>query len=205
MTNATRVETKKSSIEVSRVYKSDFQKEGSETCELKQTVVVHSFYPSKSVKSNLGDNLFSAAEFTGYAEQEFKQERTDVAWIIVPKGTTVDTVTEMLAKVDKATLYRIISNKPILTDNQKYSIAQGLKTMDDYADAQVMRYGQDTEDHKEGELVLDSNGKPQYKACFFSKEAKADIDLRTSDPADVFHSVSIYAELNNEVLVGQTM
>lgn len=204
MTNATRVETKKSPIEVSRVYKSDFQKIGSETCELKQTVVVHSFYPSKSVKSNLGDNLFAASEF-GYEEQEFKQERTDVAWIIVPTGTTVETVKEMLSKVDKSTLYRIISNRPILTDNQKYSITQGLKTMDDYADAQVMRYGKDTEDHNEGDLVLDSNGKPQYKACFFSKEAKADIDLRTSDPTDVFHSVSIYAELNSEVLAAQTL
>lgn len=204
MTNATRTETKKSAIEVSRIYKSDFQKEGSETCELKQTVTVLSYYPSKSVKSDLGDNLFDANDF-GYSEKEFKQERTDVAWIIVPKGTTVDTVKAMLAKVDKATLYRIISNKPILTDNQKYAITQGLKTMDDFADAQVVRYGSSIEGHEEGELVLDSNGKVQYKATFFSKEAKADIDLRTSDPADVFHSVSIYAELNSEVLATQVL
>lgn len=204
MSNATRTEIKKSAIEVSRIYKSDFQKEGSETCELKQTVKVVSFYPSKSVKSNLGDNLFDASEF-GYEEQEFKQERTDVAWILVPEGTTVDTVKAMLAKVDKATLYRIISNHPILTDNQRYSISQGLKTMDDFADAQVMRYGTDTEDHNAGDLVLDSNGKPQYKACFFSKEGKADIDLRTSDPQDFYTSVSIYAELNEEVVASQTL
>ena len=204
MSNATRVEIHKSKIEVSRIYKADFQKEGSETCELKQTVKAISFYPSKSVKSNLGDNLFEASEF-GYSEQEFKQERTDVAWIIVPEGITVDTVKAMLAKVDKATLYRIISNHPILTDNQRYSISQGLKTMDDFADAQVMRYGTTTDEHNEGDLVLDSNGKPQYKACFFSKEAKSDIDLRTSDPKDFFASTSIYAEMNSEVVLSQTL
>lgn len=204
MSNATRVEIHKSKIEVSRIYKADFQKEGSETCELKQTVKAISFYPSKSVKSNLGDNLFEASEF-GYSERDYIQERTDVAWIIVPEGTTVEKVQEMLAKEKQATLYRIISNHPVLTDNQKYSIAQGLKTMDDFADAQVMRYGTDTEDHNAGDLVLDSNGKPQYKACFFSKEGKADIDLRTSDPQDFYTSVSIYAELNEEVVASQTL
>ena len=204
MSNATRVETRKSAIEVSRIYKSDFQKKDSETCELKQTVAVFSYYPSKSVKSNLGDNLFDAAEF-GYSEQEFKQERTDVAWIIVPEGTTVDTVKAMLAKVEKATLYRIISNKPILTDDQLYAISQGLKTMEDFADAQVMRYGSTTEEHNEGDLVLDNNGKPQYKACFFSKEGKADIDLRTSDPTDFYASTAITVEMNQKVLAPQKL
>jgi|GEM_PF-5901404 hypothetical protein len=204
MSNATRTEIKKSKIEVSRIFVSDFQKQGSETCELKQTVKTVSFYPSKSVKSNLSDNLFEAEDF-GYEEQEFVQERTDVAWIIVPKGTTIDTVKSMLDKVPNATLYRIISNHPILTDNQKYSISQGLKTMDDYANAQVMRYGTTTDEHNEGDLVLDSNGKPQYKACFFSKEPKADIDLRTSDPQDFYASVSIYAEMNMETVSSQVL
>lgn len=204
MSNALRTEIIKSPIEVSRIYKSDFQKEGSETCELKQTVTINSYYPTKSVASNLGDNLFAPEDF-GYEPKPYTSERHDVAWFIVPIGTTVENVKTMLAKVPEATLYRIIKNRPVLTTNQEYSITQGLKTMDDFADAQVVRYGATTEDHNEGDLVLDSNGKPQYKACFFSQEAKADIDLRTSDPKDFFASVSIYAEMNSEVLVGQTM
>ena len=86
-----------------------------------------------------------------------------------------------------------MSNKPIITDSQAYAVNQGLRTMDDFANSQIVRYGDNTPDA--GKIVKDDNGKPQYRAIFFSKTAKADVDLRNNDANDFYSSVEIKAEL----------
>jgi hypothetical protein len=200
--------TSKGTIEVSRIYKSDFQKEGSLTAELKQIETTISKYPSKTVSSNLQDNIFSAEEF-GYDMQTFKAERTLVAWINVPENSTPESIKERLKSLTKACLYIIVDNRPILTDSQEYGIKQGLTTLENFANKQVVRHGSDDEDGKwaKGDLVLDSLGRPQYKATFFSATEKANINKCTSDPTDFFITEEIKAEMEavRGVVVGQAL
>ncbi len=188
--------TTKGAIQVSRVYVSDFQKEGSETAELKQTEVTVSSYPSKTVDSNLGDNVFGPDEF-GYDTKDFTTERTNVAWINVPVGTTPEQVLAKIAAKPKAALYRIVSNSPILNNNQEYAIGQGIATLEQFAEKQVVRHGSDAEDGAwaKGDLVLDNLGRPLYKAVFLTLEGKEDVNLCSEDPADFFASEAIQAEM----------
>ena len=56
------------------------------------------------------------------------------------------------------------------------------------ANRQVLRYPEDDDrGHKKGELILDTAGKPQYKACFFSDTAKEDVDNRTAEVEKIFY------------------
>jgi hypothetical protein len=186
-----RVEVSKSSLEISRVHATAFQKEGTLTAEIKQTMTTKSFYPSKSVANNLQDNPFSNQDF-GFSEKEFVTTSRRVVWVDVPLDSTVESVVAKLAALPEATIYRIYANKPIISDNQAYGIKAGLTTMDAIADKQVLRYGEG--DTNAGKLIL-KNGKPQYKADFFKSTAKADEDLRTEDPADYYATPTIKGEL----------
>lgn len=187
-------------IAVSRVYKSDFQKEGTLTAELKQTIKTVSLYPTKSVSNSLSANIFDMKDF-GFEEKPYELIETRVAWIDVPVGSTVESVMDKLKSVPNATLYRIMSNRPILADSDKYAIDNpNLQvTIDDYANKQAVRYGENHPDA--GKLVLDANGKIQYRRIAFSLSKVDDIDSRTSDPADFYASPELYAELNQVVHV----
>lgn len=202
------VDITKSPITISRIYKSEFQKDDTLTCELKQTVTTVSKYPTKSVANSLSDSLFGTDDF-GFEKQEFTSERTNVAWILVPLGTTQEEVQRRLDAAPKATLYRIVSNRPILTDQQKYAIKNGITTLDVFANAQIIRHGNDEENGKwkKDDLVLDKNGKPQYKCCFFSLTQKEDENLCTENPEDFYASPEIQAEMNlgATIVVGQTI
>lgn len=187
-----RVEVSKGALSISRVHATAYQKEGTLTAEIKQTVTTKSFYPSKSVSNNMQDNPFSTAEF-GFSEQEYSQPDTRVAWVDVPVGSTVESVAAKLAALPTATVCKTLANRPITTDSQEYAIGAGLTTLDIIADRQVVRY---PAGHTQaGALILDSNGKVQYKATFFKNTATEDSDLRTEDKADYFASAAIKAEL----------
>lgn len=197
-----RTEISKGGLEISRVHATQWQKEGTLTAEIKQTVTTRSYYPSKSVSNNFQDNPFSTSEF-GFSEKEFVSDSKRVVWVDVPMESTVESVVAKLAALPEATVYRIYANKPIISDNQAYAINAGLTTMDAIADKQAIRYGEG--DAQAGKLIL-KNGKPQYKADFFKSTATADQDLRTEDPADFYASASMNAELAgvmNSVSVGQ--
>lgn len=201
----------KDALSVSRVYESDYQKEGTITAELKQVVTTKSYYPSKSVSNNMQDNVFGQADF-GFEEQEYTNNETRVAWIDVPEGTTPEAVAERLAKFPEATLYRFLSNHPILTDNQVYGIQAGLTTKAVIAESQIVRYPENEETVQAGtagKIALDSNGKPQYRQVFFASSAKEDIDKRTSEPKDFYASPMIMQELSdvdaNHVVEGQQL
>jgi hypothetical protein len=186
-----RTTTSKGGLEISRVHATQWQKEGTLTAEIKQTVTTKSYYPSKSVSNNFQDNPFSTAEF-GFAEKEFVSDSKRVVWVDVPMESTVESVVAKLAALPEATVYRIYANKPIISDNQNYAITAGLTTMDAIADKQAIRYGEG--DPQAGRLIL-KNGKPQYKADFFKSTATEDQDMRTEDPADFYASASMKVEL----------
>ena len=119
-----------------------------------------------------------------------------VTWVDVPAGASAD---DVLGKIPMtAVIYRFISNHPILSSNQLYSIDQGQRTMDDFANSQVVRYG-DNHSTNAGELILDAEGKPQYLQRFYSSTAKADVDNRNTAPDDFYSSEAITAEMNGTV------
>jgi hypothetical protein len=188
-------------ISIDKVYTGDFQKEGTKSAQLRQVVTTKAFYPSKQVTSNLQDNPFNVTEF-GFTEQEFENVENRVCWIDVPESVSKD---DVLAKLPvDGTLFRMMSNRPILTNNQLYSIEIGQKTTDDYANSQIVRFGKGHEN--EGQIVKDANGKPQYRAIFYSNEAKKDVDRRTEIANDFYASVQISAEMSGaQVMEGQTL
>lgn len=194
-----RVEVSKSSLEISRVHATQWQKEGTLTAEIKQTVTTKSFYPSKSVSNNFQDNPFSTSEF-GFSEKEFVSNSKRVVWVDVPMDSTLESVTAKLAALPEATIYRIYANKPIISDNQNYAISAGLTSMEAIAEKQVIRYGEG--DVNAGKLIL-KNGKPQYKADFFKSTVTADQDLRTEDPADYYATSAMKVELATSITVEQ--
>jgi hypothetical protein len=187
----------KSPITVAEIRVSDWQKAGTKTAVLKQSIKTISSYPTKTVTSDMQDSIFSLQDF-GFETQDFVSERTYVAFIAVPENATVESVTAQLAKFPKASLYRVLSNEPILTNNQKNAIERGLRTLDEFANSQVLRYGEGTE--KAGQLLLDSNGKVQYKAVYFASQGHEDIDLRTQDER-MYLSPELEVEYNESILV----
>lgn len=193
-----RKEVSKSPISVSRVYTSDYQKEGTLTAELKQTVTTKSFYPSKSVANSLQDNIFSMADFK-FEEQEYTNNEVRVAWIDVPVGMTVEQVTAKLQTNPNAGLYRILSNKPIISDTEQYAIdsAELEVNLDTFANRQAVRFPNGHP--QEGELAFDTNGKIQYRRVAFSVAGIEDKDIRTSEPSDFYASPELEAEINNGV------
>lgn len=196
MDNSVKKSTTKSALEISRIYQSSFQKEGTLRCELKQTKTVTSFYPSKRVDSNLQDNIFSTSDF-GYSEKEYSYDKKMVAWIDVPENATIEEVKARLAKLPHACIYEIKDNFPILTDGQLHSITEGLKSKDDFANSQVVRHGSDDIEGRwvAGDLALDNLGRPVYVARFFSSTDKEDIDKRNSDSSKFYVSPEIEAEM----------
>lgn len=218
-----RKEVIKGKLEVSRVYTSDYQKEGTKTAEIKQIVTTKSFYPSKSVRNDLQDNPFGNEEF-GFEEREYSQSRTDVAWIDIPENKTLEDVKAVLAANPNATIYRVIGNSPIFHSGQLAQMEriknddskseeqrneEILSLKNQIANRQVLRYSSDAEDgsYKKDEIITDSFGKPQYKATFYSNTDKVDEDRRTSDPKDYYASKEILAEMHKSsaVVESQTL
>lgn len=198
--NRIRKEVSKNQLSVSRVYKADYQKEGTQTAELKQVVTTTSYYPTKVVENSLQDNVFSAEEF-GFSEKPYVNDETRVAWIDVPEGMSMDQVKQKIASVAGASLYRVLSNKPIIADTEQYAIdSPDLDvTLDTFAERQAVRYPAGSEDA--GKLALDANGKIQYRRIAFSKNSAADQDERTLDPADFYASANLAREINGMATV----
>lgn len=191
-------------VVVSEVVTSQYQKAGTKTAILRQTIHQKATYPSVHIGNNKSDMLFAEDAFT-LPTKEFEDTRTRVAFINVPDNVTVEEVQEHLKSCPEATLYRELSNRPILTDMQEQALQMayerdgkvGKQTlMDTYADKQVLRYPADYEEEaKRGKLILDKNNKPQYQATFFSKTKKEDVDKRTEAKDDYMASPTILSEL----------
>lgn len=205
--NGIRKEVSKSALTVSRVYSSDYQKAGTKTAELRQSITTKSFYPGMSVSNDLQDNVFDAVEDFGAEEEDYENIENRVAWIDVPENASKEQVEARLSEAEGACLYKILSNKPILTSQQQYAIdnPELNVNMDTFANSQVVRYPEGNS--KAGQIVTDPNGKVQYRAVFFSKSEKADIDNRTPETDDFYASPEIRAEISQSqhVVAGQEL
>ena len=156
--------------------------------ELRQEVVTS--YPSIKLGNNKADALFTNDE-AGVKTQDFVDTR--VAWLPVGNITDIDAVTTKLESLAKATLYKVLSLQPILTDNDETAIANELTTLEHIATKQRTK-------DKDGNIV-NFKGLPQYRRVFFSTEGKADIDLRPTqyssmniDTVGIQKSISIAKE-----------
>lgn len=208
MENKIEKSTTKGIVTVSRVYKAHYQKSGTITAEMKQTVEEISLYPDKTIRDNLQGNVYDLGEYD-QEKRQFKKTRTDVTWIDVPDGQSVESVSQRLSQYPNATLYRILSNHPILSETtEKYY--QGLIDSDQealavqiknrIANSQILRYHTTDADsgHFKDDLILDKFGKPQYKACFLDETGKKeDKDLRTEDPTDYYTTVEVLMSMKN--------
>lgn len=187
-------------LTLSRVFENQYQKEGTKTAEFKQIVTTHASYPTKSVTNSLSDNLFSAEKDFGIETEDYSNESTRVAWILVPEDATEESVKEKLKKAPKAKLQRILSNHPILTSEQNYAIENGLTTKDAIATSQILRYPKGAD--KEGEIILDRNtDKPIYKVDVFRTGECEDLDKRNSVEDGFYLPEELKAEVdgNNAV------
>lgn len=210
ISNSVRKITSVGGITLDKISKSDFQKEGTLTAQIRQIVTTKSYYPSKKADSNLQANIFDTKDF-GFTEQEFISEEARVAFLLVPLTATKEDIEKRLvAAVSKgACIYRVLSNAPILSDDQKYAIGQALKTVDDFANSQVARYPENAEtiaDGTAGKIILDKAGNVQYRRSFFWNTAMADVDVRGNDKYPAYQSAEIKAELAGaSVMQGQTI
>lgn len=205
-----------SPIELDNISITEFQKAGTRTAQIRQVVHTVSTYPTKQVSTNMQQNIFDSEDF-GFDGQDFDNTETRVAWIPVPEATTEEEFKAKLAAVNAmgATIYRVMSNQPILDDSQKYAVKSGLNgiTLDTFANRQVTRFPKGHP--QEGQICLDANNKVQYRRTFFWKTPLEDQDLRSADPADVYLSAELTLELNMtspasgvdvaNVLEGQTL
>lgn len=197
MSNASRVIRNEGPVTLAQFTMPEFQKAGSKSAELRQTIVTHSFYPSKKAANSLQDGFYDNSEF-GYEEQEFESTDNRVAFYNAPVGETEEGFNAKLAASPKARIYRILSNHPILSLEQEYAIKQGLKTKDEFANKQAARYGEKSE--HEGQLII-SDGKPFYRVTNFSANGRADIDMRNDNPEDLYLSEALRNEWTGEYTI----
>ena len=182
-----------SPILVSKVYKSTFQKANSLTAELRQEVVVKSYYPKTKMANSLNSQLFSDSEF-GIEEEVYTSTETRVCFVNVPESMdTPEKVQEHLKKYPEACLYRTLSDKPILSKEDISAIEQGFTSMDKKALGQIVRI-------PSGELALTKSGKVQYRRISLSDIHKEDVDLRTDNVSSTYIPSEIREELEGTIV-----
>jgi hypothetical protein len=117
----------------------------------------------------------------------------------------------------EATLYKVISNAPLITPYWNDKIKEGRKTLDDIAWGQVVKsISSPSSDlsfsfydrikkidvskdfSSETKFILDSNGKVQYANFFLSNTYKDDIDIRGSKNHPEYISKEIAAKLSKK-------
>lgn len=185
-------------IDVTRVFKGEYNHTNTITAELRQTVETITYYPKTKIQSSLQDNIFAETEFE-IEHVPFTRKEHRQAWIDVPPGTTVEDMEFRLLSFQDARIYKILSNYPILTDEEEALLLANPITMsrEEFAHRQVVRHGETSKTPYQ--LILDKFGKLQYRRLLFSKTAKEDVDLRNNSSNDMFTTPYLIAEINGKV------
>ena len=158
-----------------------------EVAQIRNTV--ESTYPEAQVGNSLNGSIFGDDEF-GFGDGNTYEEKR-VAWIDVPKGTTKEQVAARLKQFPSARIYRVLSLTPILTDEQKRAMENGISNYTDPDTGEIKPC--DMEYYKRRQMVptpdtmnlpedqrqpLLYNGYVQYRVTFFSPEGQEDEDHR---------------------------
>ena len=193
--------TTRSEITLDKLAPSVFKKDIL-SAQIRQVVKTITSYPSQKIESDMQNSLYAAADFN-IEGREIESTENRVAFIFVPLGITEADLKAKLAVASKngGCIYRVLSNAPILDNNQKAGIEAGLTTKDVIGNAQVVRYP--IGHANEGQLITDAAGNPQYRKTYFWNTAIADVDKRGEE---VYYTPEIKAELMGaSVLEGQTV
>jgi len=190
MSNEIAKEITKEPVHCTEVRMGNWQKDGTITAILKQKVTTVSTYPGAKHSNNMQQNPF-AEQISSNDGAVIENTETRVAFLDVPRTYTVEQVNAGLPA--NSVLYKVMSNKPILTDNHQAAINSGKTTIDAIATSQVSRYGEGSANA--GKLILDkAHGFiPQYRKIFFWSSPKEDIDLRGN--GDAYASPDLLAEM----------
>lgn len=192
----------KSAPVLSRMYQAQYQKEGTQTAEFKQTVTTVTEYPKKSVANNMKDNPIPMEEF-GFGSEKYTNSSTRVAWIDVPSAYTEEKLNQVLAGKE-ISVQQTMSNHPIISDAQENGISRGVTTKDAIAESQILRYPEGSKNNAgmdvSGQIILDSvTRKPMYRVNYFRNGEVDDVDLRTSDTADFYLPESLTEEVTADM------
>lgn len=172
-------------LTVDHVLPSQYKKNRA-SAQLRQ--VITKIYPTSKAGNSLSDSLFAANDF-GFADKRYSSTR--MAWIDVPAGTTKEEVEALLSDPTRCPnpgIQQIMSDAPILTDEQRQAIEAGLTTLDkikygnDGTQGQLARYGKNNAEGKPAEQFIPGpNGGEQFRATFF----KTDISLPQNQDQDL--------------------
>lgn len=194
MSNVTKTVTR-GPVTIDKISVSAYQKDGMLTAQLRQQVTIETTYPAPSNSDGITSNLF-ADEFSSKGKT-YSNTENRVAFLIVPSHITVQILQARLAQLmtggSNPGIMKVTSSSPILTDNQVYAINEGLKTKDQFADSQVVRYSDKNTEGKAGQLILDDSGNPIYKRNFFIDNVTEDVSR--GDSEGVYMSAQIETEL----------
>lgn len=180
------------------IYKAEYQKKQTLSVELTQKLVTTSIYAATKTSNEMNGGLFGNDEF-GIAPKSYTSEENRVGWVNVPESSTLEQVMEKVAVALKAgaVIYRVLSFHPIISKDQQYAIDNGLKTIDDFANQQAMRFPENEKTVADGSantLIADkTTGNVQYRKTFFWPTQRADEDMR--DIANVYVSPELETEL----------
>jgi len=169
-------------------YKGKFQ------AEIVQTVTTETKYTSEG----LGDNPFMEVK----ASRDYSSSKTLRAWndldTVAPvpandppsqedmqilKDATFrefERVGALLAKLTKAGIVEHLSLNPILSDADKGIIKTGLRTLDQFAEKQLLRARIDVNGTPVEKLIL-LNGAPCYRRTYFTSDFQGDKDTRLAE------------------------
>ena len=100
----------------------------------------------------------------------------------VPASVTLEMIQEKILTNKRACLYSVISNHPVVPMGPKREVKFTEKDLDD----QLLKYFEDEEPNRKGDLILDKYGKPQYRQVYLSLTGQPDVDLRSSVKEDYF-------------------
>lgn len=158
-------------------------KEVKQTAQLRQ--VVTTVYPASSFGNEFQDALGSAPDGEAYDENR-------MAFVDVPKNVTEEQVQAMIDELEDAVIYKIITSdySELLTSNQ-INWAERMIESDEEKVAyfenirnNLLVKNSDSEAIDRKGNVIDNptsdNPRCQYKATYFSKTARADVDTRLS-------------------------
>lgn len=184
-------------ITVERVEPHKFKKDLM-TIMLKQQVTTTTYYPGAAINNSLNSSLFGEKTSNTTPESYPSVENRYALVNTENVDVTVEQAQEALKNMPNAVLYKILSNHPILSAEDKAAIESSdiNFTKVDLALKQITRYpkGHDLE----GEVIV-KDGKVMYRRICFSDVAQEDIDKRNNDISDQYMPEEIESLLKGKI------
>jgi len=119
-----------------------------------------------------------------FKEEQIIKERDEVrvTWILIPDTKTKEEVQERLNRYPNIRIKKVLSNNPILEENQIKAINDGILSLYTVAKAQVLRFP-DTKG-----IILDKMGLPIYRRFFLAFNG---LDLRGKEELMNFNILAV--------------